>query len=501
MGGGCPMKVNPTSPGSEPFSDNVYRQSVRPQAWQNPQPSGVYDLAVIGAGPAGLAAVELATRHGLRVAIIERDRLGGNSLNAGSIPSKAMIRTGRVDAALRDGADIAVSVPAMLQTNFAAVMARMRRIRTRIAGYQSAQRLSARGVDVYFGDAQFLSPGALAVGGVPISFKKALIASGAQSQRSNITGLEQIGYFTSESIFDITALPKRLAVIGGGPLGCELAQAFCRLGSQVTIVQNDPKFLPHEERDAAELLSLALSKDGVETRLNTTVIAARQGKGEKLIDTVNNEVNSSIAVDEILLSIGRVPNTANLGLEAAGIESDAVDGINVDDYLCTTNTNVYAAGDACKAHKFTNIAETSACIAVRNAFGQRTERESHLLIPWCTYCDPEIAHIGMHVLEAKRQSIPITSFTVMMQDVDRAITDGQDEGFVKLYVRDGSDEILGATIVAARASEMINEMSVIMCAGIGMRRLATILHTYPAQSSAIRMAALAYEATQPSEPW
>lgn len=486
---------------SDPMGQDEYLRRVRPVGWENPPPKRVYDLAVLGAGPAGLAAVDSAARRGLSVALIERDRLGGNSLNAGSVPSKAIIRTARVHSAIRDLEELGASVSIAAPADFGAVMARMRRIRTRIAEYHSVERLRARGVDVFFCSASFIGPNALLAGNTPLSFKKAIVATGARPRPCDIEGLGQIAHLTSESIFDIAALPTRLGVIGGGPLGCELAQAFCRLGSRVTIVQNDPKFLPQEERDAAELLSLSLSRDGVETRLNTTVVGARLENDEKFLDTLENDSKSSIAVDDILLSIGRVANVETLGLELAGIRVDPGEGIKIDDFLCTTNADVYAAGDVCKPHKFTNIAEASGRIAALNAWGRRTERQSHLAIPWCTYCDPEIAHIGMNLVEAWQRSIPAKSFTVMMQDVDRAITDGQNDGFVKIYVREGTDEILGATIVAARASEMINEMSVVMSAGIGMHKLATILHSYPAQSDAIRLAALAFVRNRPPSPW
>jgi pyruvate/2-oxoglutarate dehydrogenase complex dihydrolipoamide dehydrogenase (E3) component len=373
----------------------------------------------------------------------------------------------------------------------------MRGIRARIAEYHAVDGLSAQGVDVFFCDARFVGPNVVFAGDAHLSFKKAIVATGARPRPSNIPNLEQIGYLTSESMFNLTELPKRLGVIGGGPLGCELAQAFGRLGSRVTIVQNEPKFLPNEDRDAAELLSMSMSRDGVETRLNTTVVGARLEGGTKLLDTMSDDVRCSIPVDEILLSIGRVANVQGLGLEAAGIDFEVTQGIDVDEFLRTTNVDVYAAGDVCKSYHFTNIAETSGRLAVQNAFGAGIERRSHLTIPSCTYCDPEIAHIGMHLREARRQSIPVKAFTVMMQDVDRAITDGQDDGFVKIYVREGTDNILGATIVATRASELINEMSVIISAGIGMRQLASILHTYPAQSDAIRLAAIAYVNNQP----
>jgi pyruvate/2-oxoglutarate dehydrogenase complex dihydrolipoamide dehydrogenase (E3) component len=487
-------------PPTDPVDQDELLRRVRPFAWKNPDPKDIYDLAVLGAGPAGLAAAESAIRQGRSVALVERYRLGGNSLNAGSIPSKAIIGTARLFAAMRHGDEYGAPSFKKQPTDFAAVMARMRRIRTRIAEYHSIDRCCAQDIDIFFGDARFVGPNALLVGDAPLLFKKAIIATGARPRPSDIPGLDQVGYLTSESIFDLHELPKRLGVIGGGPLGCELAQAFCRLGSQVTILQNEPKFLPHEERDAAELLSMSLSRDGVETRLNTTVAGARMENGVKLIDAVNDDLRFSIPVDEILLSVGRVPNVEELGLKAAGIDCEPTHDIKVDDFLRTTNSDVYAAGDVCMRRKFTNVADASARLAVQNALGGNTERQSHLTIPWCTYCNPEIAHIGMRIREARARGLAIKSYTVMMQDVDRAITDGQDDGFVKVYVRDGTDTIVGATIVAARASEMINEMSVIMSAGIGMRRLANILHTYPAQSDAIRLAALAYINNQPIAP-
>jgi pyruvate/2-oxoglutarate dehydrogenase complex dihydrolipoamide dehydrogenase (E3) component len=478
---------------AKPDDEEAFLRRVRPEDWENPVPRNVYDLAIIGAGPAGLAAAESAARLGFSVALIERNRIGGNSLNVGSVPSKAIIRTARVYGTMRDAEEFGAPVPNEPALEFDKVMARMRRIRTRISEYNSAHNLTVLGVDIFFGNARFERADVLLVGDTRLHFKKALIATGARPRAPDIPGLDQIGYHTSATIFEMAALPKRLAVIGGGPLGCELAQAFCRLGSHVTIVQNDPKFLPREERDAAEILSRSMARDGVEIRLNTTVVGARCESGVKILKTVNNDVESDIQADEILLSIGRVPNVEELGLEAAAVEFDTDQGIKVDDFLRSTNPNVYAAGDACLSLKFTNAAQFSGRMAVQNALMQAQQRQSSSAIPWCTYCDPEIAHIGLHVWEARQQSIPIKSFTVMMHDVDRAITDGQDIGFVKIHIAEESDKILGATIVASRASELINEMAVIMSAGIGMKALAAVVHTYPAQSEAIMLAAQAYK--------
>jgi len=480
-------------PRAQPDDEKTFLRRVRPEDWKNPVPQSTYDLAIVGAGPAGLAAADSAARLGFHVALIERNRMGGNSLNVGSVPSKAVIRTARVYGTMQDAEEFGAPVPSEPTLDFSKVMARMRRIRTRISEYHSVYELTTLGVDVFFGAASFASADSLDVGDILVHFKKALIATGARPRASTIPGLDQAGYRTSGSIFDLAALPKRLAVIGGGPLGCELAQAFCRLGSHVTIVQNDPKFLPREERDAAEILSRSMARDGVEIRLNTTVVSARRAGEAKILRTVNGDVDSDIQADEILLSVGRVPNVEELNLKAAGVEFDTNQGIKVDEFLRSTNHNVYAAGDVCLALKFTNAAQFSARTAVQNALMQAQLRWSSSAIPWCTFCDPEIAHIGLHVWDARQQSIPIKSFTVMMHDVDRAITDGQDTGFVKIHIAEGSDKILGVTIVASRASELINEMAVVISAGIGMEALSKVAHTYPAQSEAILLAARAWK--------
>ncbi|MGB3539069.1 MAG: mercuric reductase [Mesorhizobium sp.] len=480
------------APRAKPDHESIFLRRVRPHDWTNPEPRSVYDLAVVGAGPAGLAAAEYAARQGFSVALIERNRMGGNSLNVGSVPSKAIISTARVYGSMRDADEFGAPIPNEPTLDFGEVMARMRRLRTRLSEYHSVDELTALGVDIFFATARFAGADTLLADKARLRFKKALIATGARPKAPDIAGLDQVGYRTSTTIFELSALPKSLAVIGGGPLGCELAQAFCRLGSHVTIVQSAPKFLPREERDAAEILSRSMARDGMEIRLNTTVVAARREGEAKVLETVNNEVRGEVRADEILVCVGRVANAGELDLEAAGVAFDAQQGIVTDDFLCSTNPSVYAAGDVCLPLKFTNAAQSSGRAAVKNALMHEQQRQSGAIIPWCTYCDPEIAHIGLHVWEARRQSIPIKSFTVMMTDVDRAALDGQDTGFLKIHISEGSDRIVGATIVASRASELVNEMAVIMSAGIGMKALAEMVHTYPAQSEAIMLAAQAW---------
>lgn len=475
--------------------------SARPTGWRNPVPAQPYDLLILGGGPAGLAAAEDAIDRGAKVALIERHLLGGVSLLTGSVPSKAIIRTSRLYADMRDAEKFGAVVPGDIEENFAAAMERMRRLRARIGGYHSAERLRIAGVDLYFGAARFTGTDSVAVEGAAVHFGKALIATGARPMAMDIPGLEQAGYFTSEDVFDLTECPPRLLVIGGGPFGCELAQAFCRLGSHVVIVQNGAKFLPREERDAAQILSESLARDGVEIHLNTTVVAVRTSMtGEKLADLVSDDHKSTIAVDHILTGVGRIPNVDGLGLEEAGVACDPVPGIRVDDFLRTTNSRIYAAGDVCLEHKFTHAAEASARLAVANAVFGEKRRWSALTVPWCTYTDPEIAHVGLYVSEARGRSIPVKTVTVLMHDADRAMIDGQEVGFVKIHLREGTDEILGATIVAAHASEMINEITLAIDARIGLSVLATVIHAYPTQASAIKRVADAFAKSRLKPP-
>jgi pyruvate/2-oxoglutarate dehydrogenase complex dihydrolipoamide dehydrogenase (E3) component len=312
----------------------------------------------------------------------------------------------------------------------------------------------------------------------------------------DIPGLAEAGFLTNETVFDLQVQPKSLLVVGGGPLGCELAQVFARFGSRTLISHSEPLFLPQEERDAAQMVSDALARDGVEIHLNSTATKVSVEGGQKVVELVNDGNTATTRVDAILTGIGRVPAVQGLDLEAAGVAYDAEAGVHVDDFLRTSNPRIFAAGDVCLAHQFTNTAAASARIVVRNALFVGRQRMSALTIPWCTYTDPEVAHVGMYVKEARQRRIPVKTFTIPMHDVDRAIADGEENGFVKIHVREGSDRILGATIVARHAGEMINSISLAMVAGIGLRELAQVVQAYPTQGAAIRQAADAYVRTR-----
>jgi pyruvate/2-oxoglutarate dehydrogenase complex dihydrolipoamide dehydrogenase (E3) component len=493
-----------TNPVSTTPNDVYERQrlnNVRPAEWRNPQPVGRYSLVVVGAGTAGLAAAHAAATLGAKVALIERHLLGGTCLNIGCVPSKTVIRTSRLYAEMRQAEQYGARVPTGIRVDFPAVMQRMRSIRARISNADAVRRLVAAGVDVFFGQACFTGPDTLDVdGGVTLRFKKAMVATGARPNTPSIPGLAEAGYLTNRNVFDQTELPRRLLVIGGGPLGCEMAQAFCRFGARTIIVQKRPLFLPREERDAAQILSDALARDGIEVRLNTRVVSVRVEDGHKIADLVSDDFKNTVEVDAILIGTGRMPSVEGLNLEAAGVDYDTNNGIHVDDFLQTTNRRIYAAGDVCLEHKFNDTAEASARIVVRNALFLGRRRLSALTIPWCTYTDPEIAHVGLYVRQARERDIPVKTFTIPMHDVDRAIADDEEEGFVKIHVKERTDRILGATIVARHAGEMISEITLAMVAGIGLRTLAQVIHAYPTQAEAIKKAADAYNHTRLTSP-
>ncbi|MEO7104936.1 MAG: mercuric reductase [Rhodoferax sp.] len=472
----------------------------RPANWRNPQPIAPYHLLVIGAGPAGMAAARAAAALGARVALIESHLLGGVSLNYGCIPSQALIRTSRLYAEMRNATIYGARAPQTVEVDFPLAMERMRRVRARAGRVDSAQRVADAGIDLFFGIARFVSGDAVDVDGQRLRFKKAMVATGTRSLLPTIPGLDEVGYLTNETLFDLTALPKSLLVIGGGPVGCQVAQAMCRFGCRTIIVHSEPLFLPKEERDAAQLLADSLARDGVEIHLNTKAVSVRTENGEKVIETINDGNIATIKVEQILTGIGRIPALSGLNLEAAGVSYDPDTGIIVDDFLRTSNRRIFAAGDVCLEHQYTDTAEASARIVVRNALCFGRERMSALKIPWCTYTDPEIAHVGLYVRQARERGIPVKTFTVPMHDVDRALTDGEENGFVKIHIRDGSDEILGATVVARHAGEMINDLSLAMVAGIGLETIAQVIHAYPTQAEGIKKAATAFTQS-PASPW
>lgn len=470
-------------------------ENVHPQDWKNPEPEGTYNLVAIGAGAAGLISTIGTAGLGGKAALIERHLMGGDCLNVGCVPSKALIRPSRLAAEMRRGAEFGLSPVEMNRADFPKVMGRLRRIRADISANDSAKRYSEKGVDVFIGEGTFTGPDRIKVDGQEIRFKKAVITTGARALHPDIPGLEAAGYLTNETVFNLTELPEHLIVIGGGPIGCELAQAFRRYGANVTIVQRT-RFLSREDPEASALLAEVFSREGIEVLLHARVLDVAQRKGHRVVRIEQEGRELEIKGSHILIGMGRVPNVEGLGLEAAGVEFNPRTGVVVDDHLRTTNPNVYAAGDCCMQHKFTHAADAAAQIVIQNALFHGRKKLSDLTMPWCTYTDPEIAHVGLYEHDAEKQGVATESFKFELAENDRALAEGEMDGFVKVMVRKGSDEILGATIVAAHAGEMINEISVAMTAKMGLGKLGGVIHPYPTQSEAIKRVAGLYNQTR-----
>jgi len=470
--------------------------NVHPPDWENPEPARRYNLVVIGAGTAGLVTAAGAAALGAKVALVEHHLMGGDCLNVGCVPSKCLIRSSRVFADARGAHKFGVRVPEGVAVDFPAVMERMRRLRARISIHDSARRFSELGVDVFFGRGRFVGHGAVEVAGSILRFNKAVIATGSRAVQPPIEGLAEAGFLTNETVFSLTERPARLAVFGAGPLGCELAQAFQRLGSKVTIVEIGPQLLAREDEDAAGILADSFRRDGVTLMLSSTVKRVSTSGTEKVVHVEGEGKESFLAVDEILVGAGRAPYVDNLNLEAVGVEYDRKNGVIVNDGLQTTNPRIYAAGDVCLRHKFTHTADAVARIVIQNALFAGRKKLSALTIPWCTYTDPEIAHVGMYERDAEERGIPVSTFVIPLSRVDRAIADGEEEGFVKIHVRKGTDKILGGTIVARHAGEMISEITLAMASGVGMKTISSVIHPYPTQADAIKLAADAYSRTR-----
>jgi pyruvate/2-oxoglutarate dehydrogenase complex dihydrolipoamide dehydrogenase (E3) component len=459
---------------------------VHPPDWRNPEPDGRYNLVVVGAGTAGLVCAVGAASLGAKVAIIERDLMGGDCLNFGCVPSKAMIRSGRAVAAVKAAGDFGVDVAPIVETDFAAVMERMRRLRAELSRNDSAERLRSLGADVFFSDARFTGRDEVEVGGTRLRFRRAAIATGARAATPSISGLAEAGFLTNETVFSLTNMPRRIAVIGAGPIGCELSQTFRRLGAEVSLLEAGPQVLPREDRDAAERIERVLRREGVAIATGCAILRVDRSGGDKVVRIEAGGAQSELAVDEILVAVGRKPAVEGLGLDNAGVEYDAAMGIKVDDFLRTTNPRIYAAGDCASALKFTHLSEAHARILLRNTLFMGRQRVSGLAIPWCTYTDPEIAHVGLSEAEALRRGVKITTLVQEMAEIDRAVLDGDSEGFVKVHLAAGSDRIVGATIVASHAGEMLGMLTSAIANGIGLARLADVIQPYPTQADAIR---------------
>ncbi|MGE3273886.1 MAG: FAD-containing oxidoreductase [Vicinamibacterales bacterium] len=469
--------------------DDVWNRALlaatHPVDHRNPAPAGRYHLVVVGAGTAGLVAAAGAAGLGARVALVERHLMGGDCLNYGCVPSKALLGAAHAAHAQQAQARLGTGQAGAAEADFAAAMTRLRRLRAAIAPHDAVERFTGLGVDVFLGAARFVAPDAVEVAGARLPFTRAVVATGARASVPPVPGLAEAGFRTNDTLWELTARPPRVAVLGAGPIGCEIGQALRRLGSAVTIVSLDPRVLPRDDEHAASVVGAALEADGVALALGATVTGVRRTSSGREVGFDRGRGDERVEVDEIVVATGRTPNVEGLGLEAAGVAASD-EGVVVDDFLRTTNRRVYAAGDVCSAFRFTHAADAAARLVIQNALFFGRKRASRLVIPWCTYTDPELAHVGMSGAEAQAREGAVVSIRVDFADVDRAVLDGRTDGFVELRIEARTGRIAGATVVGSGAGDLIGDVSLAMTAGVTADQLSAAIRPYPTRGEALK---------------
>ena len=455
--------------------DRRWRDLVFPENYSNPEPRRKYHLVVIGAGPAGLVASIAAAGLGARVALVERQAMGGDCLNAGCVPSKSLLEFTRLNP----------------HAGFAEAFAWLRRVRSEIAEHDSVERYLQSGVDVFLGPARLGGRSSVQVGGQRLAARRILIATGARAEMPGIPGLQECDALTSESFFDLVERPRSLAILGAGPVGCELAQGMARLGIEAHLFEMAGRVLPSAPAPASAALATALQSDGVRLRVGTRVTRISQVGGRPTIHVPD----ASITVDRLLVAAGRRANVEGLNLAAAGVELDG-DRIAVDDRLRTTNRRIYAAGDVCSRLPFTHNADAQARIAVRNALFAPTAGTRGLAVPHCTYTDPEVAQVGRTEAQLTGEGVAFDRYLLEFGELDRARTAGRNDGFVELLTAGGGDRILGATIVGHDAGEQIAPLCVAMANGLGLGALGKAVLPYPTRAEYLRRLADRYARTR-----
>ena len=474
--------IEPLDEHNQALIDNVH-----PADWVNPEPADRYHMVVIGAGTAGLVSAAGAAGLGAKVALIERHLMGGDCLNVGCVPSKAIIAAARTWHTARNATDLGGPRVAG-KGDFAAVMERMRKLRAGISPHDSAARFRDLGIDVFLGQGRFTSGNEIEVDGKRLRFRRAVIATGGRAAATPIPGLDGVDYLTNETVFSLTELPARMGVIGAGPIGCEMSQAFTRLGSAVSLFEMTDHVLPREDPDAAAVVQESMRKDGVDLQLRVKVAEVGTDGDEIIVHFEQDGRRKEMSFDRILVAVGRAPNVEGLGLDEAGVQYER-GGVLVDDRLRTTNSKIFACGDVASVYKFTHTADAQARIVIQNALFFGRARSSELVVPWCTYTSPEIAHVGLHEHDARDLGYETDSLTVALSEIDRAVLEGEDEGFLRLHIKKGTDKILGATLVAAHAGDIIGELSLAITAGIGLEKISATIHPYPTQAEVIKKAA------------
>lgn len=441
-----------------------------------------YDITIIGGGSGGLTAARTATALGARVLLVDKERLGGDCLRYGCVPSKSLIHVAKVAQQARDAATLGV-VTGNMSVDMAKVSAYAQGVIGRV---EEAERVYSEGVTVKFGHVAFTSPHELELNGENISSRNTIIATGSRPFVPQVEGLAEIGYVTNEDVFDLTRLPASLIVVGGGPVGVELGQAFRRLGTRVTIIQGPARILPREDAEVSQAVADALESEGVKIVTNARFVRASRNGDKKVVTAKRGDDLLSFEADEIILALGRQPNVEELRLEAAGIQYEA-GGIKVNEYLQTTAGNVLAIGDVIGGYLFTHVAAYQAGVAARNALVPIAKKKvDYRVVPWCTFTDPEAARVGLTPDEAEIRYKQMRVVKFPWAEIDRAQTDGETAGFIKLVLAGKKDQIVGAHLVGARAGELLGELSLAMRHNLSLNDILDTIHVYPTMSTGIQ---------------
>jgi pyruvate/2-oxoglutarate dehydrogenase complex dihydrolipoamide dehydrogenase (E3) component/uncharacterized membrane protein YdjX (TVP38/TMEM64 family) len=463
----------------------VYARWKRPRRFER-------NLVVIGAGSAGLVAAYIAAAVKAKVTLVEKDRMGGDCLNTGCVPSKALLKSARVVADMRRAADYGLRAP-RVEFDFAEVMERVQRIVRTVAPHDSVERYTELGVECIRGEAKITSPWTVQIDGQrTISTRAIVIAAGARALVPRIPGIENTRVLTSDNIWELRELPQRLVVLGGGPIGCELAQAFARFGSRVTQVEMLPRLLSREDADVSEMVRKQFAAEGIDVRTGHRAVRIEPGR-TLVCEHAGKE--ERVQFDALLCALGRVPNTAGYGLEELGIPVTKARTVETNEYLQTLYPNIYACGDVAGPYQFTHTASHQAWYASVNALFSplRRFRADYSVIPWATFTEPEVARVGLNETEAKEKHIPYEATVYGIDDLDRAIADDAARGMVKVLTQPGSDRILGATIVGEHAGDLLIEFITAMKNGIGLNRILGTIHIYPTMAEANKYAAGAWK--------
>ncbi len=453
-----------------------------------------YNLVVIGAGSAGLVTSYIAATVKAKVALVEKGKMGGECLNTGCVPSKALIRSARMLSYFRRAEEFGIR-RAEADFNFAEVMERVQRVIAKIEPHDSVERYTSLGVEVLQGEAKITSPWTVDVGGRILTTRAIVIATGSAPLVPPIQGLEGIDYLTSDNLWNLRQLPEKLVVLGGGPIGCEMTQAFARLGSRVTQIEMGPRLMPREDEEVSAFIRSRFEAEGVRVLTGHAAKAVKVDGGRKLLVCEHDGHPVEIEFDALLIAVGRKANTKDFGLEELGVRLEKRGTIETDPFLRTNFPNILCAGDVAGPFQFTHTAAHQAWYAAVNAlFGQfRKYRADYRVIPWCTFTDPEVARVGLSEAEAREQKVDYEVARFELAELDRAIAEGEEQGWVKVLTPPGKDRILGAAIVGAHAGDLLAEFVLAMKHGIGLNKILGTIHAYPTLAEANKMAAGAWK--------